>query len=64
MYSYEINDKLKSENYNINPDTYIHICKTSPQILRVNYEPFDENFSIWTNDNYCWTFRVRFRGEE
>lgn len=59
MYSYEINDKLKSENYNINPDTYIHICKTSPQIIRIKYDSFQGIFYIWTNDNYHWNFRIR-----
>lgn len=63
MYSYEIEDKLKSQNYNIDSDTYIHIFKTSPQIIRAKYNPFEENFDIWTNDNYHWAFRVRLRGE-
>lgn len=59
MYSYEIDNKLKSENYNLNTDTYIQICKTSPQIIRIKYEQFENNFDIWTNDNYHWTFKVR-----
>lgn len=59
MYSYEIDNKLKSENYNLNTGTYIQICKTSPQIIRIKYEPFENNFDIWTNDNYHWTFKVR-----
>lgn len=64
MYSYEIEEKLKSESYNIDPNTYIYICKTSPQIVRTKYNPFEENFDIWTNDNYHWTFKVNLRGEE
>lgn len=63
MYSYEIDQLLKSKNYNINPETYIHICKTSPQIIRTKYEPYENIFNIWTNDNYHWTFKVKLRGE-
>lgn len=64
MYSYEIDQILKYKNYNIDPDTYIHICKTSPQIIRTKYNLFDENFDIWTDDNCHWTFKVNLRGEE
>lgn len=64
MYSHEIEEKLKSENYYIDSDTYSNICYTSPQISRVKYDPFQNNFDIWTNDKYHWTFRVRLRGKE
>lgn len=59
MYSHEIDQTLKAENYDIDSRTYIHICQSSPQITHVKYEPFDNDFNIWTNDNYHWTFRVR-----
>ena len=58
MYSYEINQTLESQNYNIDSKLYIDICNTSPQISRVKYEPFEDNFNIWTNDNYHWIFKV------
>lgn len=64
MYSYEINKTLESQNYNIDSETYMDICNTSPQISRVKYEPFEDNFNIWTNDNYHWAFKVKLRGEE
>ena len=64
MYSYEIDQTLKSHNYNISPETYIHICNTSPQIIRTKFEPFENNFNIWTHDNYHWTFKVKLRGDE
>lgn len=64
MYSYEIDQTIKYRDYNIDSKTYLHICQSSPQISRVKYEPFDDNFNIWTDDNYHWTFRVRLRGEE
>lgn len=63
MYSYEIDQTIKTQNCNIDSKTYIHICQSSPQISRVKYEPFDNRFNIWTNDNYHWTFKVNLRGE-
>lgn len=59
MYSSEIEQTLKSQDYNIDSKTYLHICQSSPQIIHIKYEPFDENFNIWTRDNYYWTFKVR-----
>ena len=59
MYSYEIDQVIKSQNYNMYSKTYLHICKSSSQIVHVKYEPFENNFNIWTNDNYHWTFKVR-----
>lgn len=63
MYSYEIDQKLESENYSISPETYIQIFQTSPQIDRTKYEPFEDNFHMWTNDNYHWCFKIKLRGE-
>lgn len=58
MYSYEINKTLESQNYNIDSETYMDICNTSPQISRVKYEPYDNKYEIWTNDNYYWKINV------
>ncbi len=46
MYSHEIDQTLRSNNYNIDSDTYLHICNSSPQITHVKYDPYDENFQI------------------
>jgi len=58
MYSYEIDQIIKSKNYHINPETYFQICNTSPQILRVKYDPFDNQYKIWTDDSYYWKFNI------
>lgn len=58
MYSCEINQILESQNYNIDSETYIDICSTSPQISRVKYDPYDNKYEIWTNDNYSWKINV------
>lgn len=51
MYSHEIDQTLKSHNYTIDSDTYLHICNSSSQITHVKYDSYNENFQIWTNDN-------------
>lgn len=63
MYSHEIDKKLKSENYYIDSDAYENICFTSPQISRVKYDPFNNDYNIWTNDNWHWAFKIKPRGK-
>lgn len=63
MYSYEIDEILESQNYNIDSESYINICNTSPQISRVKYDPYDNKYEIWTSDNYSWKINV-YRKEE
>lgn len=58
MYSREIDNILKLNNYNIASDTYINISSTSPQITHVKYDPYSQYFEIWTNDDYYWKFNV------
>lgn len=58
MYSREIEDILKSKNYNIDSHTYINICSSSPQIIHVKYDPYGQYFEIWTNDDFYWKFNV------
>lgn len=58
MYSYEIDQAIKSQNYNIDSDTYSNIFYTSPQISRVKYNPYDNKYEIWTNDNFYWKTNV------
>lgn len=58
MYSIEIDQKFKSENYHIDSDTYINICQSSPQVTHIKYNPYDGSFDLWTNDNYYWKINV------
>ena len=58
MYSYEIDSIIMQNNYIISVNTYIDICASSPQIIRIHYEPFGDYFEIYTKDNYYWKFRV------
>ena len=59
MYSYEIEQLLKMRNYLLSVKEYFYICDNSPQIARVTYNPFDDIFIIYTNDNYEFKFKVR-----
>ena len=62
MYSSEIDQIIESQYYNIDSETYMDICNTSPQISRVKYEPYDNKYEIWTNDNFYWKINI-FRKE-
>lgn len=58
MYSCEIDMTMRLKNYNIDSGTYAHICKSSPQIKRVRYEPYGNFFEMWTKDSHYWKFTV------
>ena len=58
MYSFEIENLLKLRNYLISNKEYFEILNTSPQIKGVEYKPFENNFYLWTNDNYSARFKV------
>lgn len=58
MYSWEIDQLLKNNNYRVSSDTYLNICSTSPQINYVRYNAFGSYFEIHTDDMYYWKFFV------
>lgn len=58
MYSHEISELLKYNNYVISIKDYIKICQSS-QITKIKYSPFSNNYEVWTNDNYYYKFFVR-----
>ena len=58
MYSFEIDELLKNENYNIDSQTYLHIINSSPQINHIIYKPFGGYYEMQSNDGYEWEFKV------
>lgn len=64
MYSHEIDQTLKKNNYNISSIDYDNICKTSPQITRIKYDAYNDNFYIKTSDDYEFNFKVYYKSEE
>ena len=58
MYSYEIDNIIKQNNYNLSSTTYIDICTTSSQINHVKYEPYGDYYEICTSDGYYWKINV------
>lgn len=56
MYSYEIEELLKLKNYIITVQDYVRIC-SSPQVDHVSYK--DDNFHIWTDDNYEFVLKIK-----
>ena len=59
MYSWEIYEVIKNNNYNISVEDYIKILNTSPQIREVKYNPYENNFKIYTEDNLNIKFNVK-----
>lgn len=58
MYSHEIQQTLEIYHYNINSETYLNICETSPQINQIKFEPYEQCYELWTNDDFYWKFKV------
>lgn len=61
MYSYEIDELLKSKNYVITHNDYKCIIASS-QIISIKYDPYSDDFCISTDDRYNWRFRVVNKG--
>ena len=34
------------------------ICNTSTQIVQVKYNPYENNFEMWDNQNNYWNFTI------
>ncbi len=58
MYSWEIEQLLNLKKYLISNKEYFEICNTSPQIRGIEYKPYENNFYMWTDDNYNFKFKV------
>lgn len=60
MYSWEIDNYIKSKNYTLTSKEYSSITdiKNNPQVIHQKYNPCDKNFYIETNDNYNWTITI------
>ena len=63
MYSHDINNIMRSTNYNIDSKTYSKIIAESSQVDHVKYSPYGNYFEIWTTDNYYWKFNVYYKGD-
>lgn len=61
MFSYEIERLIKNNNYNISSIDYQDICQSSTQIARLKYDPFENVYELWTNDNYYFKFKVYYK---
>lgn len=59
MYTWEIEQIMQQNNYNIDSETYINICLSSPQINHVEYYSYENCFEININEeNKNWKFKV------
>lgn len=58
MYSHEIRELLKIRNNLIDIKEYCKILE-SPQINHIKYNTNDNNFEMWTSDNYYFKLKVK-----
>lgn len=61
MYSNEISEILRNNNYEIDSKTYINIVKNSSQINHIIYKPFDNYYEIWDCFGNCFRFKIFFK---
>ena len=61
MYSSEIETFLKERNYVVNPEecNLLMDINQNPQIDHMQYFTADNQYVIFTNDNYCFRFWVK-----
>ena len=59
MYSWEIQKLIELRNYLLTVKEYFYICDTSPQIARITYNPFNNDFDIYTYDEYHFKFKIK-----
>lgn len=57
MYSWEIDELLKSKDYVINMSEYMKII-VSNQVSYINYNKDHDDFTVSTYDRYSWNFKV------
>lgn len=61
MYSHEIDQYLRVRNFLLTIKEYDEVTNVekSPQISRVKYDSWRDNFYMATRDNYEWNFKVK-----
>lgn len=58
MYDWEITQILQQNQNNIDSETYLHICSTSPQLNHIKYDPYGNFFEMWSNGGTYFKFTV------
>ena len=58
MYTWEIQKELEKYNYCIESKIYLNIVRNSPQIILVEYKPFDNKYRLVTRDGLDVEFIV------
>ena len=66
IYSCEIDYYLRSRNWFLTRDEYLYVSniQSSPQICKVKFNPYENNFYMETYDGYNWIFRIKEQKDE
>lgn len=58
MYDWEITQILQQNQYNIDSETYLYICSTSPQLNHIKFELYGNYVEMWSEDGTYFRFTV------
>lgn len=59
MYSQEIKELLDLKNSILEVKEYLNVINTSPQINCIKYNCYDDNFYLFTDDNYKFKVKIK-----
>lgn len=63
MYSYEIQELLKTNNWIVSKEDYFRISDVNQncQITKIKYNSFQDNYIMSTDDGWTWSFKVKIK---
>lgn len=62
MYNWEIHNLISTYNGLLPSTKYLEICKTSPQLNHIKYDPYEDIFEAWSVDGDYFRFKVYYKG--
>lgn len=60
MYDWELHNYLRERNYDLNHNEYLYVCNDCPQLIYIKYNPYEDCFESWSNNNEYFRFKVRY----
>lgn len=61
MYSWEIDNFLRLRDWKVSTEDYLFITdlRFHPQLNRIIYNPFYDNYYVSTNDGWEWIIQIK-----
>lgn len=61
MYDWEITQILQQNQYNIDSETYLRICSSSPQLNHIKYNAYEQCYEMWSKEGNYFRFTVYYK---